>query len=472
MKWNRIVFKLGGTIMLLILMVLLPLGYVIDRIFAGFYYKQTQEEINKYATRFARMVSQSPDLMTINMMEMMARFSGEPLFIADQEGKIMVRSDELSLIGNEVPKEWKVLFKGKAIDHVYKDPVSGRRFLVSGQPITRGNAVTGGVFVLSSLDEIDRSIRTARELIVLSGIGAIFLALGFTWFLTRKLSGPLLQMEQATRQISKGNLAARVQVHAGDEIGSLAQAINDMANDLQKIHDIRREFFANISHELRTPITYLEGYAKVLKEGLYQNEEEKVRYLNIIQQESKRLARLIHDLFELSKMEEGRIHLDLEWIDLGEVVESAVQKLGLKAREKGLEIRTDVQDDLPLIHADGLRMEQIVLNLLDNAIRYTEMGEVFVRVAKSGVHRVMMQVEDTGTGIPEEELPLIFERFYRVDKSRSREYGGTGLGLSIVKSLVELQGGSIRVLSQAGKGTRFEIIFPVSNDNESEEKQE
>ncbi|HEY0828285.1 MAG TPA: ATP-binding protein [Bacilli bacterium] len=353
MKWNRIVFKLGGTIILLFLVVLLPVGFVIDQIFSGL------------------------------------------------------------------------------------------------------------VKVLASTEGIKQSVQDIRDLLVLAGIGAFFLALGLTFVISRKLSNPLIQMEEATRKIAKGNLETRVQVISGDEIGSLAHAINDLALDLQRYRDTRSEFLANISHELRTPMTYLEGYAKVVKEGLYETEEERNRYLDIIHQETFRLSHLIHDLFELSKMEEGKIGLNMEWIDLVEVIENVTLKAELKAREKGLEIKAGLQRDLPMVYADGLRMEQIILNLMDNAIRYTEKGSITVQTKRANANEITIVIEDTGIGIPKHELSKIYERFHRVEKSRSREYGGTGLGLAIVKRLVELQNGTIEVSSEVHRGTRFTMTFPI-----------
>lgn len=272
-------------------------------------------------------------------------------------------------------------------------------------------------------------------------------------------------METATRRIAQGDLNTRVQIPSNDEIGSLAKAINDLAVDLQRYRDTRREFFANISHELRTPMTYLEGYAKVLRDGLYETEEEKQKYLDIIHQESIRLTHMIHDLFELSKMEEGKIILHMEWIDLTEVMDHVIQKVKPKAKSKGLDIRVEQPDRLPLVYADGLRMGQVFMNLLDNAIRYTETGTIQVQLRQEPSHVVTI-VEDSGIGIPPEELPSIFERFYRVEKSRSREHGGTGLGLAIVKQLVDMQGGTIQVSSVLGKGTRFEITLPIGGDSQ------
>jgi signal transduction histidine kinase len=218
-------------------------------------------------------------------------------------------------------------------------------------------------------------------------------------------------------------------------------------------------------------MTYLEGYANILKEGLYQTEEERIQYLDIIQKESMRVTRLIEDLFELSKIEEGKLTLHKEEIDLQEVLENVIQKVNLKANEKEIELDLSIDDGMESVYGDGLRMEQIFSNLLDNAIRYTERGTVKVSMEVVESKYVKVTIEDTGQGIPKDELPYIFERFYRVEKSRSRDYGGTGLGLSIVKNLIELQDGSIQVESEVGSGTRFEICFPTLETYEREEEQ-
>jgi signal transduction histidine kinase len=470
MRWNRIVFKLGGTIIFLFLIILMPLGFVIDQIFSGFYYGKVKEDNNQVASQYASLVANSRGHMTVAMIEMMAGFSQVKLYIVDERGEIVANAGVAGIKkGSTLPiREMNELSSGVTIEKEYVDPI-GNRFLVSGRPIIQDNRFHGGVFVLSSIEAIHQSVKKIRELLFLSGIGAFFLALGFTFVLSRKLSDPLLQMELATRKIAKGDLDTRVKVTSGDEIGSLAQAINDLAMDLQRYRDTRSEFFANISHELRTPVTYLEGYAKVVKEGLYETDEEKEQYIDIIHQEAIRLTRLIHDLFELSKMEEGKINLNLEWIDLSEVLDNTILKTRLKAKHKGLDIHVELEGDLPLVYGDGLRMEQIFINLLDNAIRYTERGAVSVTMRSVDHDLIKITIEDTGLGISKDELPYIFERFYRIEKSRSREHGGTGLGLAIVKKLVEIQGGTIEVSSEVGKGTRFEILFRTSSNIQHEE---
>ncbi|MDK8642993.1 HAMP domain-containing sensor histidine kinase [Niallia taxi] len=473
MIWNRIVIKLGGTILLLFLMVLLPLGFVIDRAFSGFYYQEVRAEIEDLSSRYAESIAASNNPQTPYMLEMMSEFSKIKLYIVDAQGTIIVTSGVPSSVqGTLIPdEEVQTLLQGKSVEKEFIEPLDNQRYLVSGTPIISKDQFNGGVYVVSSVNVIDESLEKIRSMLWLSGMGAFFLALAFTYILSKKLSDPLIQMEKATRKIAKGDLKTRVTPPSKDEMGSLAQAINDLALDLQKYRESRSEFFSNISHELRTPMTSIEGYAKVLKEKLYDSEEEKEQYLDIIHQESIRLTRIIGDLFELSKIEEGKIGFHFEWIDLSEVLNSAIQKTKWRAQEKGLDMRAYIQPDLPFVYCDGHRMAQVFMNLLDNAIRYTEQGTISAKMTKEN-DVVKISVEDTGIGIPEDELTYIFERFYRVEKSRSREFGGTGLGLAIVKNLVEQQGGSIRAFSEVGKGTRFEIKFLISPDIKKEEEEE
>ncbi|HUC91516.1 MAG TPA: HAMP domain-containing sensor histidine kinase [Paenibacillus sp.] len=467
MNANRIVVKLGVTIFSLFLVVLFPMGFVINQIFSGFYYSQVQKQIEQLASRYAAEISASTSSMTVTMIEMMSAFADVKSLVVDAEGQIVANSGvSWRPLNSLIPKEeMNRLASAKAVQIEMVDPVSQERFVASGQPIVSEGRFYGAVYVLSSVDVIDRSLQKVRGSLILSGVGAFFLALGLIFVLSRKLSEPLVRMEKATRRIAKGELDTRVDIPSNDEIGSLAKAINDLAVDLQRYRDTRSEFFSNISHDLRTPMTNLEGYANVLREGLYESEEEKHKYLDIIHDESKRLTHLIQDLFELSKMEEGKISLQMEWIDLTEVVELAIRKVEPKAKHKKLVIRADMPQQVPFVYADGQRMQQVFMNLLDNAIRYTESGSILVEITQAGPGKIVTAVEDTGIGIPEEELPWVFERFYRVEKSRSREHGGTGLGLAIVKQLVEMQGGTVQVSSVPGKGTRFEIILPIGGDS-------
>ncbi|MHA6532025.1 sensor histidine kinase [Paenibacillus sp. BAC0078] len=462
MKNNIIGFKLGLVIMSVFLIVLLFLGAAIDRMFSSFYYKEMKTETEELASHFTVM-AESKDTTKEQMMRTFAEFSNVSIFNISRDGRVSMHSGAHDSADRSFIQaaDLKRIFSGSSVSIMYKDP-AGHRYFITGQPISSGGTISSALYVMSSTASMEQSLASVRDILLLSGVGAFVLALGITWILARVLSRPLVQMQKATRKIAAGNLETRLTISGNDEIGFLAGAINDLAVDLQRYRDTRQEFLANISHELRTPITYLQGYAKVVKEELYQTDEEKNLYLGIIDQEAHRIQHLVNDLFELAKMEEGRIPLNLEWVELGQIVEQAVRKVELTAKEKALKLTVSYSGQAAEMRGDSKRMEQIVMNLLENAVRYTESGEIRVELNYTGDAAIFI-VEDTGIGIPEDELPYIFDRFYRVEKSRSRQYGGTGLGLSIVNKLVELLGGTIRITSKVGFGTRCEVKFPMAD---------
>ncbi|WP_312148082.1 MULTISPECIES: sensor histidine kinase [Paenibacillus] len=456
MKNNIIGLKLGFVIMSVFVVVLLVLGITIDRMFTSFYYNEMQKETEELTSHFIGM-AESQDSSNEQMMSTFAEFSDVSIFNISKDGNVILHSgvhdrlDRSFINASDVSR----IFAGKSIDFEYKDP-AGHSYFIIGKPIMEGDTTQSALYVMSSTESMKQSLASIRNLLLIAGIGAFILALGITGVIAMILSRPLIKMQKATRKIAAGELETRLSIRSNDEIGFLAEAINDLAVDLQRYRDTRQEFLANISHELRTPITYLEGYTKVIKDGLYETEGERDLYLDIIHQEAHRLQHLVDDLFELAKMEEGKVTLTQEWIDLSQLAEQAVRRVELKAKEKGLHLKLQLSGDAYMIRGDQKRMEQIIMNLLENAIRYTDEGEIIVHV-EFAADAATLIVEDTGIGIPEEELPYIFERFYRVEKSRSRQYGGSGLGLSIVKKLVELHGGKIRMMSQPGAGTRCEV---------------
>ncbi|WP_170287661.1 sensor histidine kinase [Aquibacillus halophilus] len=461
---NKIVLKLGGTIMVLFLVVLLPLGFVANQIFTNFYYSQVQEEIEELAQKYANTIISLDDESIVNMFKTLADLTNKEIYITDAIGNVV--ADSGVRITNLSNQDISQLSEGEPVQKRFDDSRTESSYLGSGYPIIQSDTFVGGFFVLASVSDVEEPVEKVQDLLILSAVGALFLALGFTFVLSKKMSDPLLEMEQATREIAKGNLDIRVNIRSDDEVGSLGRAINDLAVETNRYRSNRREFFANISHELRTPISYLKGYTQVLKEGLYRSDNERIQYLTILEGESERMVRLIDDLFDLSKMEEGKIDLQMKAINLTEVLETALLKVSMEVENKELALNKDIEGNIPFIKADSVRLEQIFTNLLGNAVRYTERGSITVR-AWSEEKRMWVSIEDTGIGIPKEDLPLIFERFHRVEKSRSRELGGTGLGLAIVKNLIELQNGSITVSSELGKGTRFELRFPVASKEET-----
>lgn len=469
MSRNRIGMRLGLVIASIVFIVLLFLGLSLYQMFSNFYHAEMRKEVTEMTSHFRAMAETTESSME-EMILTFADFSNVSMFYINASGEITFHSGghnaaDRSFIRTE---DIQQIFSGKSIHLEHEDPL-GNRYMVIGQPIYQDSRISSAIYVMASMQSMDKSLITVRNLILLSGVGAFLLAIGITWIMALVFSRPLIMMQKATKKIAIGELETRLDIHTKDEIGDLAAAINNLASDLQRFRDTRQEFFAHISHELRTPITYLEGYAKVLKNRLYETEEEKEHYLDIIYQEGVRIQHLVDDLFELAKMEEGQISLSMERVDLKDVIKQAVRMVSLKAKEKGIELIVHPVASVPLIRGDRMRMEQIVLNLLENAVRYTEDGRIEIHL-RSTPDSLLFSIEDTGIGIPEDELPYIFDRFYRVEKSRSRKTGGTGLGLSIVKKLVELQGGTIQVNSKREIGTRFTVTFTLPTMQEEKDE--
>lgn len=232
--------------------------------------------------------------------------------------------------------------------------------------------------------------------------------------------------------------------------------------ELRRLEKIRQDFVANVSHELRTPISSIKGYAETLLEGAIEDKDNAKEFIGIIYQDSNRLASLINDLLDLSKIESGKLQMSFAELDPVLLIKKAVTVIDNQAKAKSIALQIDIPQSLPKIKADETRFSQVMINLLDNAIKYSSEGGTATISAKVADNTLQIDISDTGIGISEKDLPRIFERFYRVDKARSRELGGTGLGLSIVKHIVSAHGGHVWVKSELGSGSTFSFTIPLA----------
>jgi two-component system phosphate regulon sensor histidine kinase PhoR len=245
----------------------------------------------------------------------------------------------------------------------------------------------------------------------------------------------------------------------GDEVG-VVMVMHDVT-ELRRLEQVRTEFMANVSHEVRTPLTAILGYLETLLAGALEEPEHARKFLEIVFRHTERLGRLLSDLTDLSNIELGKVSLRLQPTSLLDTVESVLTIIGPKAEAGEVALAADVPGDLPLVRADHARLAQILINRVDNAVKYTPRGgRVTVRARPDGPGLVAVTVIDTGVGIPRPDLPRVTERFYRVDRARSRELGGTGLGLAIVKHLVLAHGGELAIESEFGQGTEVWFTLP------------
>lgn len=291
---------------------------------------------------------------------------------------------------------------------------------------------------------------------------AALLALLLGLLLSRSLTKPIRALTQATKQMAKGELGHQVNIRSQDELGALAQSFNQMSHDLFTAVEARQQMTADVAHDLRTPLTVLRGYTEPLQDGTLQGSP---LLYGIMHEEVVHLQHLIDDLRTLSLADAGELPLQLRPVDPRALLERTALAYMALAEESGVHLAVEAANDLPSIEVDVERMTQALHNLVSNALRYTPKGGQIVLGAEEGDgYLTTLTVSDTGSGIPAEDLPLIFDRFYRADKARSRSGGASGLGLAIVRSIVAAHGGTIDVHSVSDEGTRFTIAIPVKTD--------
>jgi histidine kinase len=322
-----------------------------------------------------------------------------------------------------------------------------------------GQVMGGMAGMMSDLEEAVSQGMT--EALLGGGVAAVVVAVVASYLVSGWLVGVIGRVAHAAKRIAAGEYGQRVAYEADDEIGELARSFNEMAARLEETEQVRRELLGTISHELRTPLTNIQGYMEGLIDGVVP--EEPATYQRVYL-EASRLARLVTDIERLSRVEAGVEPVEPKPLPTSRVVLESVERLRPQFEQKPLELVTELAPGLPRVMADEDKLIQVLVNLMANSFKYTPAGgRVTVRAGAAGT-QVRLEVEDTGEGIPGEDLPHIFERFYRVDKSRSAAGGGAGIGLAVTKSLVERMGGSIRAESRLGEGTTVTFLLPVAPD--------
>lgn len=279
---------------------------------------------------------------------------------------------------------------------------------------------------------------------------------GLSYWVSKRIMRPLAQIEQVTQQMAAGRLDERVPSSDIPELAHLASSFNHMAANLQGVEQRRRELVTDLTHELRTPLTIVEGYLEGLADGTIAPDPDV--YQRLVR-ETARLRCLVNDLQELSQAEAGYLPIHTQPFDLRPLLDSLVQRFSDQILEDGPVLKLTCPSDLPLVLVDPERIEQVLVNLIGNALRYTQQGVIHVK-ATVAHDRVWIAVQDTGQGIATQDLPHVFERFWRSDRSRDRHSGGTGIGLAISRRLVELQGGTIEVESELDVGSTFRFSVP------------
>lgn len=376
------------------------------------------------------------------ILEQVKELYPERVLVVDRGG-LVVGDSERSLLGRflsgPVQSDRKLSVVGPAGD--------GGTMLVNPSPLPGEPAAP----------PLESNTPSINRFLIWSGLLAVGVAVALTFFFSRRILAPVESLSKAARALAKGDFSRRVTVNSKDEVGELARTFNTVGEELARTDEIRRNVVADIAHELRTPLSNIRGYVEAIRDGLAKPD---TATLDSVHEEVLLLTRIIEGLQDLALAESGHMTLYIQPCDMAELARKAIAAVQPQAESRGIKIGTGSLIDAP-VQADPERIGQVLRNLLVNASNYTPPGGVIrVGVAKSE-DEVEVSVEDTGPGIAEADLPLVFERFYRVDKSRARATGGVGLGLTIAKRLMEAHGGRIGVQSRVGLGSTFTFTLPA-----------
>ncbi|TEU14307.1 MAG: sensor histidine kinase [Anaerolineales bacterium] len=308
--------------------------------------------------------------------------------------------------------------------------------------------------------------------LLFAGLVAFVISILLAYLIARSIAKPLQRITLATEEIARGDYDQQLNITSPDEVRRLATSFNVMTQEVKASRQAQRDFVANVSHELKTPLTSIQGFSQAILDGTARDSEAQRHAAQIINDEAERMARLVNELLDLAKLDAGQIVMAQEPVAMDQLLRGCVEKLTPQAVQGGLELKLDM-GALPFLSGDNDRLAQVFTNLIDNALKHTSQGERVIvaarevmgpptRKGEKAVSGIEVSVADTGSGIPPEDLSRIFERFYQVDKSRRRKGKGAGLGLAIAKEIVQAHGGQIKAESVVGVGTKFTVTLPAS----------
>jgi len=427
---------------------------------------QQRDSIKKNTRETANLikVEEGKDGKFENVMVPLKSLGNSPrisTFIFDTRGRVIEKNlsrdnIDFSLTKDEIVK----LNSGEELSYTRNHKNPDKRFYVSASPIKKEGRVIGSyvmILPLANPPDVRKKFRSAfgRSFLI-----AVLISSLVALFLARTLTKPIRAMENKAEEISRGNFSKKLNLKRKDELGALANSLDEMSEKLDQNIKQRLQLMANISHEIRTPLATIQGCTEAILDGVVETGEEKRHYLNTIKNETARMSVLLKDLMDLSRFEMGEISLNREPFSVKPVVKKAVDGVEIFAKKKDIRIEVNLPDYDLLVLGDEDRIVQTLLILLDNAVHHIPRGCKILLSANRVGNMIRFSVSDNGDGIPPEDLPNIFDRFYKVDKSRTRGETGSGLGLAVARQIIRLHGSDIAVKS-SDRGSEFVFTLPL-----------
>ena len=429
-------------------------------------YGRLAEPLNDRLARFESTGRTLPDVR--DFLAQRADETGIRILLLDQDQAITYDSEANGLAGQYV-----LLFETNRVGHAQSQGIgySWVNYSAKGQDLTlfaapvRTADPSFAVPQYEALIAIPQGELGAAWLdlvprLAVAGMIALSASFLVSYFISRSISGPLGRITQASKQMALGNYDVHIPISGEDEVGRLSEAFNHMAREVSASQRTMKDLLANVSHELKTPLTSIQGYSQAILDGLVTSEADLRDSSRTIHEEANRMRELVDDLLLLSQIESGQVSMEHTHVDLRDLLEQTLERLQWSIRDADLDARIRIER-IPEVHGDGRRLEQVFSNLLQNAVRHTPRGGMItVHGATLPGGHVRIGIHNTGSVIPADDLPRVFERFFQVDRARTRKGGSSGLGLSIVREIVEAHGGTVRAVSSEAGGTEFIVILP------------
>lgn len=489
MKKNKqsITIKLWLAMTLLVLFVMFMTTVVQNKLLQRTYYQQQQNQLVTLGQSLAAAIVTKEDLISVNeLLQNAASASSTSIILLDNRLRVITsqmvnnhhgpmhnRMGRMGMqrgnitIPDELATKLDAVLEGQTITARGESRWLNTEVLYVAVPVLENDQPQGIILIYAPVPDMATRLRALQGITIYTALGGLVLATLLSLVLSRSLVKPLLEMNNVAKAMAEGKYGTKAAVKSNDELGMLARSLNSLSAQLQdkiynleRLNETRRDFVASISHELRTPLTIIQGYTEALQDGLAQNNRQRQNYLNYIHDEILRLRRLVDELLDLRRLESGQISINTASINIRPLLQQLLTGMEALAKERGVHISLQLPAGDVYINGDEDRLSQVLINLMDNALRVSKAGDHIKVQAQVRADLLEISITDSGPGIAKEDLPLIWERFYKVDKARTRAGHGTGLGLAISKKIIELHGGTIEVHSTPGQGSTFTVKLP------------
>lgn len=470
---EKIIWKFLGAYILLILIAVFVLSFFVGLKLQDYYEAKIADRLESDAFLVGNILTQDLINNDQNSIQRQIEYLSDKLesriTVISLDGEVLGDSSENpDSMGNHKDRleVVRAIEFGVGESNRFSDTL-GYNMKYVAVPVKKNDNMLGTVRVALPLEEVVVQLRFIYRIVLIGAIVTIFFALIIGYVASRRITSPISEMKEIAQNLAEGNFSKRASVKSQDELGELARALNKMADELQekisnlkKLDQIRTDFIANVSHELKTPLTSIRGFIETLEDGALADKKTAERFISIIKKHAQGLSNIVDDLLNLSELESKRNEINVTKLDLKQLLEEVVLGFGHATSVKNHKLELESKGEDFSIRADRSKIEQVFVNIIDNAIKYTDQGGLIKINLLDENDNLKVVVKDNGVGIPKECLDRIFERFFRVDKARSRQLGGTGLGLAIVKHIISLHKGKIQIENALDKGTEVTIFLP------------